>query len=442
MRSATAACLLLALLASTSATAQAHPDSTPPKHLAIRAARLIDGRGGAPIANPVVLVEGDRITAVGPGLRIPEGAQVIDLRGMTLLPGFIDAHTHITSQPTNYYEDTFRRTPIDAAVLAHVYAKRTLDAGFTTVRDLGSAEFIDVALRKAIDRGDIEGPRILAATLAVGSTGGHADLSGFSPYLEFRTFSGIADGVDEIRKLIRTEVKRGADVIKLVAGAGVLSEEESVGAPQFSQEEMNAAVEEAAMWGRKVAAHAHGTEAIKRALRAGVASVEHASFIDDEGIRLAKERGTYLVMDIYNDDYILAEFGRLGYPEKILEKERLVGRTQRENFRRAVQTGVKIAYGTDAGVYPHGWNGKQFVKMVEWGMTPMQAIRAATVNAADLLGMGDRVGAVAPKLYADLVAVQGDPLKDISELERVRWVMKAGKVVTPGAPLAGPGTAR
>lgn len=212
----------------------------------------------------------------------------------------------------------------------------------------------------------------------------------------------------------------------------MLSEEESVGAPQYSQEEMNAAVAEAAMWGRKVAAHAHGTEAIKRALRAGVASVEHASFIDDEGIRLAKERGTYLVMDIYNDDYILAEFGRLGYPEKILEKERLVGRTQRESFRRAVQAGVKLAYGTDAGVYPHGWNGKQFAKMVEWGMTPMQAIQAATASAADLLGRADQIGTVAPKLYADLVAVQGDPLKDISELERVRWVMKGGKVITQG----------
>jgi imidazolonepropionase-like amidohydrolase len=435
MRFATAACLLsLAGLTPEVTIAQAPPDSAAPKRVAIRAARLIDGRGGAPVANPVVLIEGERITAVGAGLRIPEGTPVIDLRGMTLLPGFIDAHTHITGQPTNYYEDNFRRSPIDAAVLAHIYAKRTLDAGFTTVRDVGSAEFVDVALRKAIDRGDVEGPRIVAATLAVGSTGGHADLSGFSPYLEFNTFSGIADGEDEIRKLIRTEIKRGADVIKLVAGAGVLSEEESVGAPQFSQEEMNAAVEEAAMWHRRVAAHAHGTEAIKRAIKAGVASVEHASFIDDEGIRMAKERGTYLVMDIYNDDYILAEYGRLGYPEKILEKERLVGRTQRESFRRAVQAGVKIAFGTDAGVYPHGWNGKQFVKMVEWGMTPMQAIQAATVSAADLLGRGDQVGAVAPKLYADLVAVEGDPLKDISELERVRWVMKGGKVITLRSP--------
>jgi imidazolonepropionase-like amidohydrolase len=223
-------------------------------------------------------------------------------------------------------------------------------------------------------------------------------------------------------------VKNGADVIKLVATAGVLSEEESVGAPQYTEAEMRAAVEEAAMWARRVAAHAHGTEGIKRAIRAGVTSVEHASFIDDEGIRLAKERGTYLVMDIYNDDYILAEFGRMGYPDKIIEKERLVGRTQRENFRKAVRAGAKIAYGTDAGVYPHGWNAKQFAKMVEWGMTPMQAIQAATINAADLLGWSDRVGQVAQGFYADLVAVEGDPLRDVTVLERPSFVMKGGTV--------------
>jgi len=310
-----------------------------------------------------------------------------------------------------------------------VYAKRTLDAGFTTIRDVGSSEFIDVALRNAINRGDVPGPRILAATLTVGSTGGHGDLTGFSPYLKFGSFSGVADGVDDIRKLVRFEIKNGADVIKMIASAGVLSEEESVGAPQYSQEEMNAVVEEAAMWGRKVAAHAHGTEAIKRAIKAGVASVEHASMIDDEGIRLAKEHGTYLVMDIYNDDYIMAEYKRLGYPQKILDKEALVGRTQRENFKKAVQAGARLAYGTDSGVYPHGWNGKQFAKMVEWGLTPMQAIQTATVNAADLLGWSDRVGSVQAGRFADIVAVSGDPLTDIKQLENVSFVMKGGVVV-------------
>src|SRR4051812_3754261 len=399
-----------------------------PQRLAIRAGRLIDGRGGPPMQNVVILVEGERITAVGQGVSIPRDARVIDLSKKTVLPGFIDAHTHVTSQPANYYEDLFRKSPIDVAITAHVYAKRTLDAGFTTIRDVGAGEFIDVALRNAIDRGDVPGPRMQVATLAVGSTGGHNDISGFSPYLKFGQFSGVADGVDDVRKLVRFEVKNGADVIKMIASAGVLSEEESVGAPQFSQEEMNAIVQEATMWGRKVAAHAHGTEAIKMAIRAGVASVEHASLIDDEGIRMAKERGTFLVMDIYNDDYIMAEYKRLGYPQKILDKEARVGRTQRENFRRAVQAGVKLAFGTDAGVYPHGWNGKQFAKEVEFGLTPMQAIQTATVNAADLLGWSDRVGSVQPGRFADIVAVSGDPLADVRELERVAFVMKGGVV--------------
>ncbi|HET9986517.1 MAG TPA: amidohydrolase family protein [Longimicrobiales bacterium] len=408
--------------------AQAPAAGGTPHTIAIRAARLIDPKSGTVVANPVVVVEGDKIVAVGPGLAVPRGAEVVDLGAATLLPGLIDCHTHVTSQPGDYMEDLFRKTPIDVAVTAHIYARRTLEAGFTTIRDVGAAEFIDVALRNAINRGDIPGPRMQVATLTVGATGGHGDVVGFSPYLKFGSFSGIADGPDEIRKLIRFEVKNGADVIKLLASAGVLSEEESVGAPQFSQEEMNVVVQEAAMWGRKVAAHAHGTEAIKRAVRAGVASIEHGSILDDEAIQLMKEHGTYLVADIYNDDYILAEYARMGYPQKIIDKEKLVGRTQRESFRRAAQAGVKIAFGTDAGVYPHGWNAKQFAKMVQWGLTPMQAIQAATVNAADLLGWSDKVGAVAPGLFADLVAVEGDPLKDVTELERVKWVMKGGTV--------------
>lgn len=426
MRTRLAVAVIALLLPVGRASAQL-ADST--ARLAIRAGKLIDGRGGPPITNAVILIQGDRVTAVGSGLTIPANARVIDLSKSTVLPGFIDCHTHVTMQPTDYYEDIFRKTPIDVAVMAHVYAKRTLDAGFTTIRDVGSSEFIDVALRNAINRGDVPGPRILAATLTVGSTGGHGDLTGFSPYLKFGSFSGVADGVDDIRKLVRFEIKNGADVIKMIASAGVLSEEESVGAPQYSQEEMNAVVEEAAMWGRKVAAHAHGTEAIKRAIKAGVASVEHASMIDDEGIRLAKEHGTYLVMDIYNDDYIMAEYKRLGYPQKILDKEALVGRTQRENFKKAVQAGARLAYGTDSGVYPHGWNGKQFAKMVEWGLTPMQAIQTATVNAADLLGWSDRVGSVQAGRFADIVAVSGDPLTDIKQLENVSFVMKGGVVV-------------
>ncbi len=419
-------------VAQTSDTAAAH------RSLAIRAARLIDGRGGPPLLNAVILVDSSRITAVGANLPVPSGRTVIDLGQATVLPGFIDCHTHITAgDPGDYYESRFRRSPIDFAVASPTFARRTLEAGFTTVRDVGSAEFIDVALRRAIDSGLVAGPRMQVATLAIGSTGGHNDIVGFSPYIKFGQFSGIADGVDEIRKLVRFEVKNGADVIKLIASAGVLSEEQSAGAPQYSQEEMNAAVQEAAQWGRKVAAHAHGAEAIKRAVRAGVTSIEHGSLLDDEGIRLMKERGTYLVADIYNDDYILSEYKKLRFPEKILDKERQIGRQQRENFRRAVRAGVKVAYGTDAGVYPHGWNGKQFAFMVRYGLTPMQAIQSATTSAADLLGWADRVGAVAPGLYADLVAVDGNPLSDITELERVKFVMKGGIVYKDSRERAG-----
>ena len=408
---------------------QAPQPTAPKKVTVLKAARLVDGQGGTPLANAVVVIEGDRIARVGAGLPMPAGTEVIDLGSATLLPGLVDCHTHVTGQPgENYYDDMFRRSPIDGAVVAHVYARRTLEAGFTTIRDVGAGELIDVAMRNAINRGDMVGPRMQVATLAISATGGHGDLSGFSPYLSIKGLDGIADGVDEIRKLVRTEVKYGADVIKVAATAGVLSEEDSVGAPQFSQEELNALVEEAHMWEKRVAAHAHGTEGIKRAIKAGVTSVEHASFIDDEGLRLAKEKGTWLVMDIYNDDYILAEFAKKGYPQKILEKERLVGRTQRENFRKAGQAGAKMAFGTDAGVYPHGWNGKQFATMVEWGMTPTQAIKAATVDAAELLGWRDRIGSIEAGKFADVIAVKGDPLKDVTELERVSFVMKGGVV--------------
>jgi len=424
------ACLCF-VISFTVISAQTGEPKQQPKRIAIKAGRLIDTKTGAVTNNAFILIEGDKITAAGPGVTVPAEVEVIDLKDKTVAPGLIDCHTHMTFQPGNYYDDIFRKSPIDVAVIAHVYARRTLEAGFTTVRDVGAGEFIDVALRNAINRGDVVGPRMQVATLTVGATGGHGDTNGFSPYLKFGSFSGLADGVDEIRKLIRFEVKYGADLIKMLATAGVLSEEESVGAPQFSQEEMNAIVEEAKMWGKRVAAHAHGAEGIKRAVRAGVTSIEHGSLIDDEGIKMMKERGTYLVADIYNDDYIIAEFSKLGYPDKIIEKERMVGRTQRENFQKAARAGVKLAFGTDAGVYPHGWNAKQFAHMVKWGLTPTQAIQAATVNAADLLGWNDRVGVIAPGAFADVIAVDGDPLKDVTELERVKFVMKGGVVYKP-----------
>jgi imidazolonepropionase-like amidohydrolase len=411
-----------------------------PPRIALLAAHMVVPADGKVVDHPLVLVEGERIREVRTGADVPEGYTRIDLGDATLLPGLIDVHVHLGSDPSfstgNYYRDALTIGPMDDAVLAPTLARRTLEAGFTTVRNLGSGDWLDVALRNAIDRGLIEGPRILAATLPLGSTGGHADEgTGFAPNIEFHGETGVADGIDAIRHRVRENVKHGADVIKFMASAGVLSNEQSVGAPQYSQAEMDALVDEAHRWGRKVAAHAHGAEAIRMAIRAGVDSVEHCSFIDEEGLKLARQHGTYLVFDVYNDDYILSEYAKMGVPEAQLAKERLVGRTQRENFRKAVQAGEKLAFGTDAGVYPHGWNARQFAKMVEWGMTPMQAIRSATTAAADLVGRGDSVGAVKPGYYADIVAVDGDPLADVSRLEHVAFVMKGG-VVVKGAPPA------
>lgn len=427
--------LVVILIASWQAMAQ---QSAPPSKTAyIRAGRLFDGTGDNVRENMVIVVLGDRIQSVGPAavVSIPAGANVIDLSHATVLPGLIDCHTHLGARADRYDEIyRFKDTPFQSAFAAVVHARKTLEAGFTSVRDVGSEPFLAVDLRNSINEGLIPGPRIVASGPGISITGGHGDLNNYSPqtrvsmFPEERDFA-IADGVDQIRHVVRAQVKYGVDVIKILASGGVLSKGDSPGAPQFTPEELKAAADEAHMAGRKIAAHAHGTQGIKNAILAGIDSIEHASLIDDEGIRLAKERGVYLVMDIYNDDYILGKAVEFGLPKENVEKEKMVGRLQRENFARAVKGGAKMAFGTDAGVYPHGDNAKQFFYMVKFGLTPAQAIRAATSDAADLIGRARDVGTVEAGKYADLIAVTADPLQNVTALENVSFVMKGGMVV-------------
>jgi imidazolonepropionase-like amidohydrolase len=415
------------------------------KMVYIRAGHLFDATSDQLRENMVIVVADERIQSIGPAsaITIPAGAAVVDLSHATVLPGLIDCHTHLGARADRYDEIyNFKDTPFQSAFAGVVNARRTLEAGFTSVRDVGSLPFLAVDLRNSINEGLIPGPRIVASGPAITITGGHGDLNNFSPqtrvtmFPEERDFA-IADGVDQVRHVVRAQVKYGVDVIKILASGGVLSKGDSPGAPQFTFEELKAAADEAHMAGRKIAAHAHGTQAIKNAILAGIDSIEHASLIDDEGIRLAKDHGTYLDMDIYNDDYILGKAVEFGLPKENVEKEKMVGRVQRENFQKAVKAGARMTFGTDAGVYPHGDNAKQFFYMVKFGMTPAQAIRAATSSAADLIGRAKDVGTIEPGKFADVIAVTGDPLQDVRALEHVGFVMKGGEVVkdqiTPSA---------
>jgi len=399
----------------------------------VTADRMLDVGTGRMVEHPQITITDGRISAVASqGASAPADARRIDLTGLTLLPGLIDMHVHLTSDPKFSGYRQYEFTDNFWTVVGVANARRTLEAGFTTVRNVGSANFDDVALKQGIEQGYIPGPRIVPATYAIGATGGHCDTTELPPSIRSHD-PAVADGPEALRRTVRMLRKYGAEVIKFCGTGGVLSKTDSVGAQQLDLGEMTALVHEAHMLGLKVAVHAHGTDGIKDAIRAGVDTIEHASLADAEAMDLAVKHGTYFDMDIYNDDYILAEGENNGVFKESLEKERMIGRKQRETFRAATKAGVKMLFGTDAGVYPHGTNARQFVTMVTWGMTALQAIQAATVSAGEALGRPGDVGTIAVGRYGDIIAVAGDPLKDVSVLQSVAVVIKGGQVVKQAA---------
>lgn len=395
--------------------------------VAVRAAKALDVRTGAMIDNAVVLIEGGLIKAVGSKLQIPADAEVIDLGGMTIVPGLIDCHTHLTFDPGGFgYAGLGISVPREALKGAR-NARLTLEAGFTTVRNVGARGYSDIALRDSIEAGEVPGPRIVASGPSLGITGGHCD-DNLLPFEFHHKSDGVADGVDGVMQKTREVIKYGADVIKICSTGGVLSLGDDPKASQYTLEEIRTIVSEAHRLGRKVAAHAHGGDGIKTAVLGGVDSIEHGTYIDDEGVKLLKERGVYLVPTIYLTDWFMENYQKLGLPASIVAKAREVMPAMQRNLSRAFSLGVPVAFGTDAAVYPHGLNAREFAVYVRFGMTPLQAIQTATVHASKLLGMDDRIGTIEPGRFADLIAVDGDPTKDVTQLERVKWVMKNGKV--------------
>jgi len=395
----------------------------------IKAGTIVDVQTGKLQRDRIITIRGNRIESVvdAGDITIEPGANLIDLGDAYVIPGLIDLHDHLTGDHRYHGYEGLQFSVARETLFGVTNSRKTLNAGFTTVRNVGASGFSDVALRDAIDAGEIDGPRLRVSGPAIGITGGHCDINLLPAEYDVRA-EGIADGPWAVRAKVRENIKYGVDLIKFCATGGVLSKGTSVGDQQFTFEEMQALVDEAHMHGRKVAAHAHGAAGIKTAIKAGVDSIEHASLIDDEGIELAKQHGTYLVMDIYNDTFILEYGASVGMLPESLEKERVVGQLQRDNFKKAFKAGVKMAFGSDGAVYPHGDNGKQFFYMVEYGMTPMQALQAATIHAADLIGWPKDVGAIAAGFYADIIAVDKNPLDDITVMENVSFVMKDGKV--------------
>jgi imidazolonepropionase-like amidohydrolase len=394
----------------------------------IKAGYVLDVESGKWQKNKLIFIEGERISNIqSAGTTIPDDATVIDLSTQYILPGFMDMHTHLMGYlDNNFYAGLFQ-SPHRAVIGGVVNAEKTLMAGFTAVRDVGSPDYMDVALRNSINAGEVPGPRIAASGPALGITGGHCDDNALNHSFKSKA-DGVADGPWAVREMVRKNVKYGVDLIKFCATGGVFSKGTKVGMRQYTLEEMQAIVDEAHTHGKIVAAHAHGTEGIKFAIQAGVDSIEHASFLDKDTIELAKKMGTSFSMDIYNTEYTLSKGAENGVPEENINKERQVGTRQRESFTMAVKAGAKMVFGSDAAVYPHGDNGKQFSRMVKFGMTPIQAIQAATINAAQLLKWQDNIGSIEKGKYADMVAVSNDPLKDIRVLESVDFVMKGGVV--------------
>ena len=402
----------------------------------IRAGGFVDVTAGEVRRDQLVVVRGDRIESVGPDEGSEPEGRVIDLSTRTVLPGLMDMHAHMIGLDDGggTYADLVMRSGAQEAFTGVAHARETLEAGVTTVRDVGTFRaFVDVALRDAIEAGVVPGPRMMCAGAYVTSSTGGGDIPGLAvdvdAVLPRDLRFGVANSVDDVRRVVREILHRGADLIKVIATGAVLTEGTTPGAPEFSEDEIRAAVQEASYYGAHVAAHAHGAEGIKNAVRAGVRSIEHGSLMDDEAIDLMAERGTYLVADIYDGDWIAETGRREGWSASSLRKNDETTLAQREGFEKAVTAGVKIAYGTDSGVYPHRFVGRQMAKMVKHGMTPMQAIRSATTVAAELLGWQDRVGSLEPGTFADLIAVDADPLEDITELERVTFVMKGGQIL-------------
>jgi len=394
----------------------------------IKAGSLFDSQSGRVTRNAVIVIEGEKIVAVGgPSTPVPDGANIIDLSNSFVLPGVMDMHTHIVGNLDNYYFAGYFQSPHRATIGGVVNAEKTLLAGFTTIRNVGAGDYADVAIRNAINAGEIPGPRMAVSGPGLGITGGHCDNNSLNASFEERS-DGVADGPWEVRSQVRKNVKYGADLTKFCATGGVFSKGTKVGQTQYTLEEMQAIVDESHTHGRRVAAHAHGNEGIKRAILAGVDSIEHASFLDREAVQMGIDRGTFFALDIYNTEYTLEQGAANGVPEENINKEREVGTKQRQSFTLAVEMGAKVVYATDSGVYPHGDNGKQFARAVRFGMTPTQALMSATSLTAELLEWEDRVGAIQPGLYADIIAVDGNPLDDISEMEDVDFVMKGGVV--------------